>query len=93
MYHTATSGSGDYEPLVAPVTFTTGSAHGAEMCVSVTVNSDGLVETKEHFTVRLALVTSGTSFILGNTNSTIALLDSDGNTFYSGFWFLIQNYL
>jgi hypothetical protein len=75
----ATSGSGDYEPLVAPVTFPAGSADGTRMCTSVTVNSDYLVEAEEYFTVRLALVSSGTSFILGNATSTITLIDSDGS--------------
>lgn len=75
---TATSGSGDYEPLAEPVTFPAGSADGAEMCVSVSVNSDHLVEAEENVTVRLALVTAGTGFALGNATSTIALIDSDG---------------
>ena len=81
LYHTATSGSGDYEPLAAPVTFPAGSADGAEMCAYVILNSDYLVESEEYFTAKLTLVTSGTSFTLGNTTSTIALIDSDGISF------------
>lgn len=75
---TATSGSGDYESFSLPVTFPLGSADGAEMCASVAVNSDNLVEFEENFTVKLALVTAGASLGLGSNTSTITLTDSDG---------------
>jgi hypothetical protein len=78
---TATSGGGDYEPLLVPITFRTGSANGAELCAPVTVNSDNLVETEEHFTVVLELVTSGTSLSLGGNTTSMTLVDSDGNNY------------
>lgn len=79
MIVTATIISGDYDLLLVTITFPSGSADGDEMCASVTVNSDNLVEFKENFTVNLALVTSDASLSLGSNTSTITLIDSDGN--------------
>lgn len=69
------------------ITFPTGSAGGAEMCASVTVNSDHMVETEEYFIVMLALETSGTSLSLGRNTSVITLIDSDGIVFYTNVSF------
>ena len=74
----ATSGHGDYETLSMSVTFPTGSNDGTERCVSVNVHTDNAVESEEYFTVMLALVTTGTSFKIGNDTSTIVVMDSDG---------------
>lgn len=78
IYIIATSGSGDYQPVSAPITFQPGSANGAEMCTSVAVISDNLVETEESFQVMLSLVTAGTSFTLGSNVSTVTLINTDG---------------
>ena len=79
----ATSEGGDYEPLYVSITFPTGSTDGANVCASLTVNSDNLVETEECFTVVWALITSGTSLGLGWNMTTIFLNDSDGTIPYN----------
>ena len=76
--YTATSGSGDYEPVAVPITFSSGSGNGALQCVDVTVYSDNLVEFEENFKAMLTLTTPGSSFNLGINTSVITLIDSDG---------------
>lgn len=61
-----------------PLTFPSGSEDSAEMCASVSVNSDNLVELEEDFTITLSLVTLGAIFTLGNNVSAVTLIDSDG---------------
>ena len=78
MFAVATIISGDYDLLSVVITFPKGSVDGAEVCASISVNSDNLVEYKEDFRVILALVTSGSSLSLGNNASTVSLIDSDG---------------
>jgi hypothetical protein len=73
---TATSGSGDYDSIFMSLTYTSGSADGAEMCASINVHSDDLVEFEEEFGVMLTLVTSGPS--LGNNKSAVTIIDNDG---------------
>ena len=77
-FFAATSGHGDYDALSMQVTFPTGSGDGTERCVSVIVHSDNAVESKEYFTVWLALVTTGTSFKIGNDTCTVLIMDNDG---------------
>jgi hypothetical protein len=61
------------------LSFLSGSVDGFEMCTAVNVNSDKLVESVEDFGVVLSLVASpATSFSLGNAETMIMLLDSDG---------------
>lgn len=61
------------------LTFASGSAGGAEVCASVAMISDNLVESDEHFIVELSLVTlAGTSLQLGNMQTTVTIIDSDG---------------
>lgn len=78
IYVPATSESGDYEQTYALLTFPSGSSYGVEMCAHMIVHSDNLVEFEENFTVVQALVTQGSSFILGNNRTAIALTDNDG---------------
>ena len=78
----ATSTSGDFDHLFTSVTFYNGSTDGEEQCVSVSVNSDNRVESEEHFTATLVLVTSGSSLIRGNATTAITLVDSDGKCIY-----------
>ena len=76
--HTATSASGDYDILSVQLIFPSGSEDGAEMCTSVSANSDNLVEFEEDFTILLSLVTFGASLNLGNSSSAVTLTDNDG---------------
>ena len=78
MSHAATSASGDYDILSIQLIFPSGSEDNAEMCASVSVNSDNLVEFEEDFTIMLSLVTFGASLNLGNNASAVILTDSDG---------------
>lgn len=78
LLHAATSVSGDYDLLSTQLTFPSGSENSAEMCASVSVNSDNLVEFDEDFTITLSLVTFGASLHLGNSVSAVTLTDSDG---------------
>ena len=60
------------------VTFIPGSEDGDSMCVTVPVISDSLVEYEEDFIVTLELVTSGVNLNLGNTITTVTIMDSNG---------------
>lgn len=75
---TVTANILDYNSLSKSLTFVNGSSDGAEMCVTVTVNSDNLVEFEEDFIVHLSLVTSGANYITGNSATLVTILDSDG---------------
>lgn len=81
----ATSASGDYDLLSTQLTFPNGSEDGAEMCASVAVNSDNLVEFEEDFTIALSLVTFGTSLNIGNNLSAVTLIDNDGMLWPSSY--------
>ena len=74
----ATSASGDFDLQSMNITFPVGSANRAVRCVTLTVNSDNLVESEEDFTVMLTLVTSGANLNLGNSVFAVTLGDSDG---------------
>jgi hypothetical protein len=74
----AASSDNDYSSLSKFITFVNGSSDGAEMCVSLTVNSDSLVEYEEYFVVHQSLVTSGASLSIGNNVSIVTIIDSDG---------------
>ena len=79
---TATSGSGDFDLQSRVETFPSSSANGTEKCVSITVNSDNLVESQEEFTVSLDLVTTGTNLHLSIDTSTVTLIDGEGTLFF-----------
>ena len=68
----------DYNSLSKDVTFVNGSSDGADICVSLTVNADSLVEHEEAFVVHLSLVTSGANFHIGNSATMVTIVDSDG---------------
>ena len=55
-----------------------GSADGSRVCINVTVASDGMVECEEAFTLMLVLDTMEGNLFLGNSATTITLIDSDG---------------
>lgn len=69
---------GDYDSVSKLITFVNGSTDGAEMCISIAVNSDSMVEFEEDFAVILYLVTSGASLSTGNSTSVVTIIDSDG---------------
>lgn len=76
---TATTSNGDFSFTSMAQTFASGSANGAEMCASVSLMSDNLVESDENFTVELSLLTlAGTSLRLGNTETSVTIIDTDG---------------
>ena len=76
---TATTRDADFSLTSMTLTFASGSAGGSEMCASITVVSDYIVESDENFTVELSLLTlAGTSLRLGNTETTVTIVDSDG---------------
>lgn len=77
-YTVATISGGDFTSVSMLLTFGPDSADGAEMCASVTANSDNLVELEEDFTVILSLVTLGASLSVGNAATIVAVADSDG---------------
>ena len=65
--------------MLTTLTFEPGSGSGAQTCVSVMTHVDNLVEAEENFVTRLALVTQeGSNFGLGNTDTTISLIDANG---------------
>lgn len=78
--YVATVANGDFSSLSVPLTFAPGSADGAEMCAPITANVDNLVEPEEHFTVTLTSVTTSSvsGLKLGNTQTVVAVSDSDG---------------
>ena len=68
----------DFSLFNSSLTFVPGSSDGDEMCSWVTVHIDNLVESDEDFVVNLSLVTPmGTSFSLGNTETTVTLTDNE----------------
>ena len=68
----------DYNSVSKAVTFVNGSSDGAEICASIAVNSDSLVEHEEDFVVHLSLVTFGANLNLGNSATMVTIVDSDG---------------
>ena len=81
---------GDFTFTSVTLTFATGSADGAEMCASVAVVIDNLVESDEDFTIELSLVTlAGTSLRLGNTEAAVTIVDSDGVFWFSSVYALV----
>lgn len=75
----ATVTDGDFSSLSVPLTFLPGSNDSAEMCTSVMALYDDLVEFEEYFTVTLTLGrTSVTGLKLGNSETVVAVINSDG---------------
>lgn len=60
------------------VEFLPGSINGTMVCVNVSVLEDLMVESEGNFTVELTLNTNEDSLSLGNSQTQIILLDSDG---------------
>lgn len=61
-----------------PLTFTSGSGNGTEVCASVIANVDEEVECEEDFMVLLSLMTPGNNLNLANTATAITIIDSNG---------------
>lgn len=61
-----------------PITFPTNTFDGEEICLSLTLITDGIIEGDEYFTVTLAQLTTGLSLNLENDSAVITLTDSDG---------------
>ena len=76
--YAAKAGDEDFKRLSLSITFIPGSGDSALMCPSVSILSDEAVEGVEDFTLRLALVTSGTSLSLGNSATAVSITDIDG---------------
>ena len=60
-----------------PVIFAPGSTDDAEMCVSVTILSDTLVECDEYFTVMLG-APNGVNLTIGNDAINVTIHESSG---------------
>ena len=79
----ATDVEGDYSLLNVPLTFSPGSADGAELCVPVLAEADNLVEFEEYFVLNLTFLPlsleSQNSLSLGNTATTIHISSNEGN--------------
>ena len=75
---TATVADGDFEMLSMNLTFASGSGDGALMCSSIVVLSDIKAEGDESFSIKLNLLTAGSSIGLGNHETAVILTDDDG---------------
>jgi hypothetical protein len=59
----------DYTAVSMNFTFASGSPAGAQMCLTVAINDDNIIEVDETFTVILSLLSSGME--MGRTTVTI----------------------
>jgi hypothetical protein len=78
VYSIASNVSGDFTSIFTFLTFGVGSADGTNVCASLMVNSDDLVEFEEYFTLVLSLETPGANINLENSITTVTITDSDG---------------
>lgn len=63
--------------LLIPLTFTPGSADGAEACTALSALEDDIVEGDEEFIVMVTLTTTGPSLSIENNATTVNILDGD----------------
>ena len=74
----ATAEDGDFTDISTFLTFPSGSSDGEERCSPLLALSDYFVELEEIFVVTLTLETiNETSFITGNTEASISIIDSN----------------
>ena len=76
--YTASVSGNDFQDLSLPLSFSSGSGDGAQVCALVDIFSDNLVEGEEDFAVTLSLVTSTASLSLGNKVTVVTLTDDSG---------------
>lgn len=72
---TASADDGDFIMISVTLTFAPNSSSGAEMCTSVTILFDNMMEENELFTVSLSLETVTDSLRLGNDLTEVNLTD------------------
>jgi hypothetical protein len=78
VFNTALSSSGDYVSTAVDLTYAIQSASGSIACISVTLNTDLLVECDETFNVNLTIAaTGGLNLNLGISQTSITLTNTD----------------
>ena len=69
----------DFSPLSSvPLTFSTGSSDGEEICTSLMTFADDLIECEEEFTVTTAVSAVGCNLFLVNNSTVVTLIETSG---------------
>ena len=68
----------DFTELSASLEFPAGSPEGTARCSNITINEDTLVEGSETFSVMLTLISMELGVTMGNSVTTVTILDNEG---------------